>query len=122
MIRRGNLLKELFLYSLPILLMRSETKVRLGDLKFNSTANNKIYGDSKPFAVDSDNIVCDGNHRMNKLLEEKGPDHEVEVFKYKYPQWCALLSLGIHGCSNWTKLKLKATLKEFKEYNREQTK
>ena len=88
----------------------------------NSTANNQIYGDSKPFTVDSDNVICDGNHRMNKLLEEKGPDHEVEVLKYKFPQWCALLSLGIHGFSNWTKLKWKATLKEFKEYNREQTK
>jgi hypothetical protein len=59
---------------------------------------------------------------MHKLLEENGPDHEVEVLKYKFPQWTALIAMGVHGFVAWGQYKWKSVIKELHEANEKEHK
>ena len=110
-----NSIKELFHNFSYMTSLRNKTKVRIGDLKLSSSADNEIYGDACPLTIDSDNKVCDGNHRIYKLLQENGPDHEIEVVKYKYPQWTALVAIAINAFFIWSNEKWQSIKGEIKK-------
>ena len=112
-----------FIHTFSILSsLRYETKVRIGDLNLSSSAGDGVYGDACPFTIDSENKVCDGNHRIFKILQEKGPDHEIEVIKYKYTQTFALLAIGVNSFILWTNEKWQSMKKEIeKDFNDKST-
>ena len=87
---------------------KNTVTVRLGDLKFWGDGNDGKWGDKKPIIIDSNNWIIDGNHRIYKLLNEKGPDYKVELLQSSLPSWVILLVLTVTVFVTWVSDKAKA--------------
>ena len=77
-------------------------KIRLGDLRFSDTEQ------EKPPIIDGKNLLTDGNHRMRALLKKKGPTHEIEIQQWKIPFFMIMYGAATLEFMKWGIFKAKA--------------